>query len=155
MSLSSGYKYLIDTTPAVSIPIAMMKTRFFRDQCFFSEEIIHEIGNNKQKNHILPSNIIPVDAKVLSFLSTTVLTGLSNDTKLVDLYTNKGNGDVILIATILSERFKEVGQMFKTDWIIVTSDKGVVRAGLKYDIKCMSKDNFLEILARESESEKI
>ena len=70
--------------------------------------------------------------------------------KIVDLYNNEGNGDVLLIATVLSERRKELGSMLKTQWIIVTEDKGVAKLAGIFNIETINKKQFYQILGNQT-----
>ena len=136
-------KYLIDTTRAATLKEKWMKSSFFKQSCFFPEEIIYELRDNLALNQrILAEQKIEVSIDTLDQLQNVMLSA----DKIVDLYNNEGNGDVLLIATILSERRKELGSMLKTRWIIVTEDKGVVRLASVFNIETISKKQFYELL---------
>ena len=70
--------------------------------------------------------------------------------KLVDLYKYKGNGDVFLIATALARMNEEDGMLFKTEWIIVTEDKGVIDMAKKCNICTINTKEFENICRGES-----
>lgn len=76
-----------------------------------------------------------------------------NAEKIVDLYNNEGNGDVLLIATALSEQHKELGSMLRTQWIIVTEDKGVVKLANTFSIKTIDKRQFYILLEGQTKKE--
>lgn len=138
-------KYLIDTTPAVAITKDMFETNFYKEKCFFPEEVLYELRDNCNYERFI-KNVIKIDKDILYFLQTTVMTGLTDNSKLVDLYQNKGNGDVFIIATILSKQYDDRGSLFRTRWVIVTEDKGVMEAAYKYDIDCIKKSEFLKLI---------
>lgn len=136
-------KYLIDTTPAATLKEKWMKSNFFKKSCFFPEEIVYELRDNLVLNQrILAEQKIGVSIDTLDQLQSVMLSA----NKIVDLYNNEGNGDVLLIATVLSERRRELGSMLKTRWIIVTEDKGVVRLAGVFNIETISKKQFYELL---------
>lgn len=136
-------KYLIDTTPAATLQEEWMKSSFFKKYCFFPEEIIYELRDNLALNQrILAEQKIEVSINTLDQLQNVMLSA----DKIVDLYNNEGNGDVLLIATILSERRKELGSMLKTQWIIVTEDKGVAKLADVFNIETINKKQFYQTL---------
>lgn len=71
--------------------------------------------------------------------------------KIVDLYKNKGNGDALLIATALEMRQGEDEKLIKSEWVVVTSDKGVMALAKKFDLRCMNKKEFYELIEEEIE----
>lgn len=137
-------RYLIDTTPAVALTKDIFESDFFTEKCRFPEEIVYELRDNQNYKYI-QTHEIPISIGVLSFLQSTVLTGLDKSMKVLDLYKNNGNGDVFLIATVLDERHKESGRLFRTQWTIVTEDRGVVSMAKQYDIHTMNTDQFIEV----------
>lgn len=149
-------KYLIDTTPAATLRDNWMLTDFFKKHCFFPEEIIYELGGNLSLNHsLLDSQKIKLSIETLYQLQNVMrsvesIVG-SKTKRIVGLYHNEGNGDALLIATVLSEQNKELGKMFLTQWIIVTEDAGVARLAETFNIETMSKRQFYEILEGHSE----
>lgn len=136
-------KYLVDTTPAATLQEKWMKSSFFKKYCFFPEEIIYELRDNLALNQrVLAEQKIEVSIDTLDQLQNVMLSA----DKIVDLYNNEGNGDVLLLATALSERRKELGSMLKTRWIIVTEDKGVAKLANVLNIETINKKQFYELL---------
>ncbi len=136
-------KYLIDTTPAATLQEEWTKTVFFKKFCFFPEEIVYELRDNLTLDQrMLAEQKIEITVDVLDQLRNVML----NADKIVDLYNNEGNGDVLLVATVLSEQRKELGSMLRTQWIIVTEDKGVVKLANTFSIKTINKSQFYVLL---------
>ena len=138
-------KYLIDETPAASLKDEWIMTNFFKKNCFIPEEIIYELRDNYELDLVeLRKNQIPVSYDILNELQIVMA-----QAKAVKLYQNEGNGDALIIATALVMKNKENAKLIKDEWIIVTSDKGVITLAKNFAIKCISKDEFYGILKQE------
>ncbi len=143
-------KYLVDTTPAATLRKEWMNTIFFKKFCFFPEEIVYELRDNLALDQrMLVGQKIGITVDILDQLRNVML----NAEKIVDLYNNEGNGDVLLIATALSEQHKELGSMLRTQWIIVTEDKGVVKLANTFSIKTIDKRQFYILLEGQTKKE--
>ena len=140
-------KYLIDTTPAATLQRNWTESLFFKEHCFFPEEIIYELRDNLALDQrILAEQKIEVSIDVLDQLRNVML----NAGKNIDLYNNEGNGDVLLVATVMSEQHRELGSLLKTRWIIATEDKGVVRLASIFNIKTINKSQLYEVLEKQT-----
>lgn len=143
-------KYLIDETPCASLKNDWLKSEFFQSYCYVPEEILFELrDNNRLDSSLLIKNKIPVTYEILNRLQQFVMPQVGN---IVDLYKNEGNGDALLIATALNMREKEDAKLVKSEWVVVTSDKGVVALAKKFDLKTISMKEFFQILKRECEN---
>ncbi|MBQ2638968.1 hypothetical protein IJF91_02810 [Candidatus Saccharibacteria bacterium] len=136
-------KYIIDTNVAATLSRATMKTKIFTEKCFLPEEILYELKDNKIVGHdILYKQNLPTTLEILNKLQSIVM---HKAEKVIDLYNNEGNGDVMIVATILAERDKELGQMLLTEWVIVTEDKGLTKLASEFDIRTIGKKEFHSI----------
>lgn len=139
-------KYLIDETPAASLQNEWIKTDFFQKKCFIPDEIMYELKDNYELDiNELRKCQIPVSYDILNKLQMVMA-----QAKIVKLYQNEGNGDVLMIATALVMKGAEDSKLLKDEWIIVTCDKGLVALANNLAIKCIGKDEFYDILERET-----
>lgn len=145
-------KYLIDETPCASLQNDWIKSEFFQNYCYVPEEILFELRDNIFLDmSLLIKRNIPVTYEILNKLQYFVMPQIG---KIVDLYKNEGNGDTLLIATALDMREKEDKKLVKSEWIIVTSDKGVANLAKKFNIRTISKSDFFEIITQKCEAER-
>ena len=142
-------KYLIDETPAASLKNEWMKTNFFKNNCFIPEEIMYELRDNYEFDlNELKKNQIQVSYDILNALQIVMA-----QAKVVKLYHNEGNGDALIVATAMAMKNLENSKLIKNEWVIVTSDKGVVALAKTLAIKCIDKNIFYEQLKHECEDE--
>lgn len=142
-------KYLIDETPATSLKNEWMKTNFFKNNCFIPEEIMYELRDNYELDlNELKKNQIQVSYDILNALQIVMA-----QAKVVKLYHNEGNGDALIVATAMAMKNLENSKLIKNEWVIVTSDKGVVTLAKNLAIKCIDKNIFYEQLKQECEDE--
>ena len=144
---NAGYydvRYLIDETPCASLEKDWLKSEFFQNYCYIPEEILFELRDNVRLDFsLLADSSIPVTYEILNKLQQYVMPQIG---KIVDLYKNEGNGDALLVATALDMREKEDEKLVKSEWVIVTSDKGVVTLAKKFDLRTISMQDFFQIL---------
>lgn len=139
-------KYLIDETPTTSLQNEWIKTEFFQKNCYIPDEIIYELRDNYELDiNELKKCQIPVSYDILNQLQIVMA-----QAKVVKLYQNEGNGDVLIIATALAMKNLENSKLFKDEWIIVTCDKGLSSLANNLAIRCISKEDFYRILERET-----
>ena len=141
-------KYLLDETPAASLNSEWIHSKFFHENCFVPEEIMYELRDNRNLDiDGLKKNQILTSYDILNMLEIVMA-----QAKIVKIYQNEGNGDVLIVATALSMKNIENSKLVKDEWVIVTSDKGVVALSKKFAIRCISKDEFYGILKSELKS---
>lgn len=139
-------KYLLDETPAASLSNEWIKSDFFQRNCLIPEEIMYELRDNFELDfNELKKVLVPVSYDILNQLQIVMA-----QVKIVKLYQNEGNGDSLIIATALAMKNEENAKLIKDEWVIVTSDKGVVAIAKNFAIKCIGKNEFYEILKQAS-----
>lgn len=141
-------KYLLDETPAASLNGEWIHSEFFHENCFIPEEVMYELRDNRNLDiNELKKNQITTSYDILNMLEIVMA-----QAKIVKLYQNEGNGDALIIATALSMKNIENSKLVKDEWVIVTSDKGVVALSKKFAIRCIGKDELYRILKSELKS---
>lgn len=143
-----GTKYLLDSMIVSSLKTEFIQSKFFKSSCFFSDEIAYEQRDNNQLNlSEFENNIFPVDSDILQKLKDVM-----EKAKIVKLYRNEGNGDVLTIATALSQTANDSLPMFSIKWKIVTSDRGLKNLAREFDIECIDADEFNSIIDNNSQT---
>lgn len=138
-------RYLIDETPAASLKCEWIETNFFQENCFIPEEIIYELRDNRELDlNKLKGRQIAVSYDILNALQIVMA-----QAKVVKLYQNEGNGDALIVATALAMKNIENTKLIQDEWVIATSDKGVIALAEKLAIRCIGKKEFYAILERE------
>lgn len=68
----------------------------------------------------------------------------TDDTRLVDLYSNKGKADPIIVAYALAQNSLNADGLFPLyEVYIVTNDKAVRELGQSFSIKVLSSEDFI------------
>jgi hypothetical protein len=113
-------KYLIDNN-ALGPLGDRKKSAFFAKHCRVPDEVAYESRRAKHATLLRPVTIEMTPA-MLTELARVMKTVPVGDTDLINLYTNKGAADPILVAmaSILSS-----ADLFADNWVIVTEDKAV------------------------------
>ncbi len=137
-------KYLLDTVAISKLNRLELESSFLRDDCKIPEEVLYECRDFKHVK-LLNSLVIPVTIELISTAQTVIL-GLDDDDKIIDLYNNEGNGDIILLATALHEMSKNGIQLFKTNWVIVTDDRLLTERAREFSIDSISSKEFRDIV---------
>jgi hypothetical protein len=116
-------RYILDTVTLSKMTAQQRGSAFMRSYCRIPDEILLE-AQGLQDIVTLKLLDYPVTAVVLENVIVVMATIRPED-KVVDLYTNKGNGDVMLLATALTEMAISSTQLFGDRWTIATDDNGL------------------------------
>ncbi|NYJ08054.1 hypothetical protein [Petropleomorpha daqingensis] len=117
---------------------------FMHDRCRIPEEIIYE-ARGLPDVEMLKSLIYPITTTVLENVRIVLATIKAGD-KVVDLYRNEGNGDVMLLATALTEMAVSEGQLIGDRWIIATADKGLTTKAVELGVLTCTSDQFIALV---------
>jgi hypothetical protein len=141
-------RYLVDTVTLSRMTEAQRGSEFMRRCCRIPEEILFEAMGLPDIDKLRLLNY-PITTAVLDNVKTVMATIKAGD-KVVELYGNKGNGDVMLLATALTEMAVSAGQLIGDRWIIATGDSGLIRKAHELNLETCETDEFiaLVVLAR-------
>jgi len=130
-------RYLIDTN---TLSNGLLNESFKRDDIFVLKEIVEEYAFTDQEADKIKRSgiqILEVNKKHLQKLND-ILKDHGDNFDLIRLYTNKGAGDVLMIAYILSEK-ERPEELFVDKYTIVTNDKELFNIARSYKINCISE----------------
>ena len=132
-------RYLVDTVTLSRMTAKQRGSAFMRSYCRIPEEILME-AQGLADIDTLKLLEYPITVTVLENV-VAVMATIRPEDRVVDLYTNKGNGDVLLFATALTEMGISSTQLFGDRWIIATDDDGLtLKAKALGIITCRSPD---------------
>lgn len=137
-------RYLVDNVTLSMLTASQKASTFMRNWCRIPEEIFYEARGLPDIEKLRPLTY-QVTTTVLDNVKT-VLATIKPEDKVVDLYRNEGNGDVMLLATALTEMSVSAEQLFGDRWIIATADKGLTRKANELGVLTCTSDEFIELV---------
>ncbi|GAA1868945.1 hypothetical protein [Myceligenerans crystallogenes] len=142
---SARHEYVVDNNTLSRLTRAQRASSFFREHCHIPSEVLHE-ARGLPDIATLKANEYPTTAGVLKFLIDVMASVPVGDTKLVDLYANRGNADPLLIACALDGRRADNEFLFGPTWVVVSEDKAVRAKAEEFELKVMTNDEFVAVL---------
>lgn len=141
---SENIYYFIDTDAATKIKREFIQTPFFRNYCALTEENIYELRDNNNVD-LFSKCKVEIDLEVIAMIPN-VWNKVEDKDNVFNLYLNEGNGDIIIIATLLAQDRQGQKTLFKNTLILVTDDKGLTAAAKKFLFGVITSDTFMKIL---------
>lgn len=141
----SDRMYLLDNNAFGMIGSNRRDTDFFRRRCRVTEDVLYE-SRFTVKASTLSGLVVPVMPAMLRQVAEIMQTVPVGDTKLVDLYNNKGTADPMLIAAALVLNSPEKPSFFDDEWIIVTRDKEVVAKAKEFGVTTLLPEALVRIM---------
>ena len=135
--------YLVDTVTLSRMTAAQRASVFVRNCCRIPEEILFE-AQGLPDIDVLKQRAYPVTTAVLEKVKVVMATINPND-RVIDLYRNKGNGDVMLLATALAEMDVSAGQLIGDRWIIATGDEGLTKKAADMGVLTCTPRELIEL----------
>lgn len=143
MTQGQDLHFLIDAVSFIRLSPQQLQSELVQHHSTILEEIYHEVHDNPKSSYI--SGLVEqVDVHVLGKASELLKQTVVQ--KLLDLYNNEGNGDVLLLAKAVLEKERGAGELFPRSWIIVTNDTGLVDAATANDVDTMDTASFANLL---------
>lgn len=115
--------YLLDAVTLFRMTPQQRASEFLRTYCRVPTEILFE-AKDLPEYRFLAELEYKVTTAVLDHVRTVMSTVQIKD-KLIDLYTGKGNGDVLLLASALALTAAQQPNLFPDRWIIASDDEAV------------------------------
>ncbi len=135
-------KYLLDTN---SVPRSLLQRPKLKNLCFMLREVIEEwpgLLANLDNLEIEGLRLIETDINLLISLQE-VMKEHGDNLGLIDLYSNLGTGDILILAFLNNEH--RVKGMFDLDWTLVTDDLALTKAAKDYGFKTINISELLTI----------
>ncbi|MGQ4537062.1 hypothetical protein ACUH94_00795 [Dermabacteraceae bacterium P7074] len=90
-----------------------------------------------------------ITPEVLRKLITVMASVDSHDTKLVDLYANRGGADPVVIASALNAVAQEAQYLNPQEWVVVTGDNAVRGKATELGLQVISNEDFAAFIDSE------
>ena len=135
-------KYLIDNNALGPLGDQRRQSAFFRAHCRVPEEVAYESRRAKHAPQ-LETLTIEMTPAILAQLTGVMKTVPVGDTRLLDLYNNKGAADPILVAMacVLSTE-----TLFSDRWVIVTRDEAVKAKAKEFAIDTETPEGLVALI---------
>ncbi len=134
--------YLLDNNVLSHLSRLQRASEFFFTRCHVPTEVLHEaeiypdVAAFKQIEY-------PTTARVLELLAQVMTTVPDSDTSLVNLYTNKGAADPMLVACALHAMEDALEHLWGPTWVIVSNDKAVLAKAAEFGVESCTREAFL------------
>lgn len=142
---SYGCEYVIDNNTLAQLKRSQRASKSFREKAHIPSEVLHEAQGFPDIEDLRRNEYLTTPA-VLSILTEVMATVPVNDTRLVDLYANRGNADPLLIACAIDGQRGSDELLFGPTWVVVSGDKAVQAKAAEFGIEVRTNDEFTEIL---------
>ncbi|WP_296605114.1 hypothetical protein [Nocardioides sp.] len=141
----NGTHYLVDNNALIALGRRRIRTTFFRTHCRVTADVLREAAEHPDRA-LLETTAVELTPLVLEEIRA-VMSGLGvGDTRLVDLYANKGTADPGMIATVRAARAVEESMLFPDTWVIVTNDRAVETTATEHDVQTMKPADLAELI---------
>ncbi|QHN30794.1 hypothetical protein GII32_10740 [Gordonia amarae] len=139
--------YLVDNNVLSKLSREQRSSQFFRDQCRIPSEVLHEARDYPDIN-ALKQLEYPTTPDVLLRLQQIMTTIPTTDTRLVDLYANKGNADPLILACALDAQRRDEVYLWAPTWVVVSDDRAVQDKALELKVELRTGAQFIATLTR-------
>lgn len=137
--------YMIDSNALSKLSRQQRVSDFFQENCHVPSEVLHEARFFPDID-ALKDNEYPMTGRVLEILIEVMATVSVDDTKLVDLYANRGNADPIVVACAVDGQRASQHMLFGPNWVVVSNDKAVRAKAEEFGIEVWTSAEFAAIL---------
>jgi hypothetical protein len=142
-------RYLLDNNALNKLTPEQRASAFVHEHCRIPTEVLHEAQGFPDIARLREIEYA-MSAELLETLKGVMASVRPDDRRLIDLYSNAGNADPILVAVALHATDDEVNSLFPDDWQIVTNDAAVQRKAAEFGISALQPAEFLHILNENS-----
>ena len=126
-------KYLVDNNALVALKRERIRSDFFQAMCRVTADVFFEADQHPERAALaqIAEEHTPAFLEQIREVMRTVPSG---DTRLIDLYKNKGSADPGLIAWILASIAADDGMFFSDTWVLVTNDHAVAAKAAEFGV---------------------
>lgn len=137
--------HFLDNNVVSHLSKPQRESEFLCQYCHIPSEVLREAGSRHLQ--VLRKVEYPTTPHVLEALREVMATVHVGDTRLVDLYANKGSADPLLVACALVETRRAELQLFAPQWIVVSDDNAVRATARVLGVEALSRDEFFSATA--------
>lgn len=140
-----GPRYVVDTNALSQLGNRRRASSFFLENAVIPEEVLHE-SSGFHDIESLSENIHPTTPRVLHWLREVLRTVPDDDTDLLDLYSNLGNADPLVVACALEGQEHDSQYLEPPEWIVITADGAVRAKAEEFELKVLSNAEFAGLI---------
>ena len=140
-----GQRYVLDTNTLSQIGRRRRDSDFFMVNVVIPEEVLREASEFPDVGS-LRSLLYPTTAGVLEWLVQVMATVPVDDTRLVDLYRDKGGADPLLVACALDGQATDSVYLDAPEWVVVTADDAARRKAKEFGLTTLSNTEFAALI---------
>lgn len=137
--------YFLDNNALSKLSEAERASSVVLECCRIPSEIMWEARGYLREGE-LKALEYPMTVEVLEALREVMATVPAGDTKLVDLYHNRGNADPLLVACALAANREEAQYLLAPEWKIVSDDQAVRSKATEFDVAVLTTPEFQRII---------
>lgn len=136
--------YLVDTNLLAKLSESQRSSEFMKQHCRIPSEVLWEAQGLRDQD-VLMLLKYETTTEVLDSLRK-VMAAVTVEEKLVDLYSNTGNGDALLLAVAITEKHRADELLFGDDWVIATDDEGLIRKAAEFSVSVCRSAEFIKLI---------
>lgn len=140
-----GQRFVIDTNALSQLGRSRRSSKFFLEQAVIPEEVMREASGFPDAS-ALRDNVHPTTPRMLEKLIEIMATVPTHDTRLVDLYANRGNADPLVVACALEGQEYDSQFLMSPEWVVVTADEAVRDKAQQFGLVVLSNDEFAHLI---------
>lgn len=138
-------RFVVDTNALIQLGWKRRVSEFFLENAVIPEEVIHETSGFPDVA-ALRENVHPTTPRMLQLLTAIMASVPKNDTRLVDLYANKGNADPLVVACALERQEHDSQFLLRPEWVVVTADEAVQDKAQGFGLKVLTTTEFKALI---------
>lgn len=140
-----GQRYVVDTNALGQLKRHRRASAYFAEHAVIPDEVLKEAGGFPDIG-ILRHIRYPTTSQVLGWLVKIMATVPADDTKLIDLYANKGSADPLVVACALDGQANDSAYIDAPEWIVVTGDDAVRRMAEQFGLRVLTGVEFASVV---------
>ena len=140
-----GHRYVVDTNALSQIGKRRRSTSYFKENVQLASEVLHEAQGFPDWDS-LNSRLYPTSPRLLSLLTRIMASIPLDDTKLVDLYANRGGADPFVVACALDGAELDSHYLDAPEWVVVTNDAAVRLKAEEFGLRVIASAQFADII---------
>lgn len=142
-------KYLVDNNALGFIGPRRRSSAFFREHCRVTEDVAWE-ARYTVKPAVLRGLQVATTPIILNRVPGIMRTVPVGDIRLLNLYSNKGAADPLIVATALALQEKESESLLGDEWIVVTNDGALTAKAKEFGVATAAAEDLAELIDRDA-----
>lgn len=138
---ASTVKYVVDTNTLIQLNKNQRSSSFFLEHAVAPMEVLKE-ADGLPDSELLQQILRPTTARTLHWLALIMKSIRVGDSRLVNLYANKGSADPLVLACALEAQEAESSYLDPAEWVIVTDDHALRTKAREFEVCYFTNSEF-------------